>query len=61
MQNNLTNPREIRGLDIAKRYTIKEENRLWFVPSTSGRGIKYKVDLSKQVCNCQDHEIRRGL
>jgi transposase len=59
MQSISTNPRKIRGLDIFKRYTIKEKDGFWFVPSTSGRGIKYKVDLSKQLCDCPDYEIRR--
>lgn len=35
MQNDL-NVRELRGLDIANRYTIKQENGFWFVPSASG-------------------------
>ncbi len=59
MKNNVINIREIRGLDIFKRYTIKEKDGFWFVPSTSGKGIKYKVDLGKQLCDCPDYEIRR--
>jgi len=59
MQSNSINPRQVRGLDIAKRYTIKEENGLWFVPSSSGKSNRYKVDLSKQKCTCPDFEIRR--
>ncbi len=56
LQNN---PRQLRGIDIAKRYTIKEENGLWFVPSASGKSTRYKVDLQKQNCDCPDFEIRR--
>ncbi|MET0754441.1 MAG: transposase, partial [Pyrinomonadaceae bacterium] len=52
------NPREIKGHDIARRYTIKELNGIWFVPSTSGKG-KYKVSLQKQRCSCPDYELRR--
>lgn len=59
MNENLQNPRQIRGLDIAKRYTLKEENGLWFVPSASGKSTRYKVDLAKQRCTCPDNEIRR--
>ncbi|HEX8378312.1 MAG TPA: transposase [Pedobacter sp.] len=53
------NPRATRGLEIAKRYTLKEENGLWFVPSASGKSNRYKVDLGKQRCTCPDFEIRR--
>ncbi len=59
MNENLQNPRQIRGLDIAKRYTIKEENGTWFVPSASGKSNRYKVDLTRQNCTCPDFEIRR--
>lgn len=59
MNENQINKREIRGIDIAKRYTIKEENGLWFVPSASGKSIRYKVCLKSQKCTCADYEIRR--
>lgn len=55
----IPNPREQRGLDIANRYTIKEYNGFWFVPSVSGKATKYRVDLKKQNCDCPDFEIRR--
>jgi hypothetical protein len=53
------NVRELRGLDIANRYTLKQENGFWFVPSSSGKSIRYKVCLKAQKCTCPDHEIRR--
>lgn len=59
MKKNITNPREIRGIDIAKRYVIKEENGLWLVPSTSGKSTRYKVCLKSQKCTCPDFELRR--
>ncbi len=59
MNENLQNPRQVRGLDIAKRYTIKQENGTWLVPSSSGKSNRYKVDLAKQNCTCPDYEIRR--
>ncbi len=59
MKENLQNPRQLRGLEIAKTFTIKEENGLWFVPSASGKSTRYKVDLTKQKCTCPDCEIRR--
>ncbi len=60
MQNNSINPREIRGIDIAKRYTIKEENGTWFVPSSSGKSTRYQVCLKNQKCTCPDFEVRRA-
>ena len=52
------NQRRIRGIDLAKRYTIKEKDNIWTVPSASGKG-KYKVDLFTDSCTCPDYEIRR--
>ncbi len=59
MENDL-NIRELRGLDIANRYTIKQENGFWFVPSSSGKSTRYKVCLKSQKCDCPDFEIRRN-
>lgn len=59
MSENL-NVRELRGLDIANRYTIKQENGTWFVPSSSGKSERYKVCLKSQKCTCPDFEIRRN-
>jgi transposase len=56
--NHIDNPRQMRGIDIAKRYTLKEENGLWFVSSASGKG-KYKVSLENQICDCPDFELRQ--
>jgi transposase/predicted nucleic acid-binding Zn finger protein len=57
--NDILNIRELRGLDIANRYTIKQENGFWFVPSASGKSNRYKVCLNSQKCTCPDFEIRR--
>jgi transposase/predicted nucleic acid-binding Zn finger protein len=57
--NDILNVRELRGLDIANRYTIKQENGFWFVPSASGKSNRYKVCLKSQKCTCPDFEIRR--
>lgn len=59
MNDNL-NIRELRGLDIASRYTIKQENGFFFVPSASGKSDRYKVCLQSQKCTCPDFEIRRN-
>lgn len=50
-------PRQERGLDIANRCHIGELNGYWFVPSQSGNG-RYRVDATKQECNCPDYETR---
>lgn len=55
---NFENPREARGIELANRYTLKQENGTWLIPSTSGKG-KYKVNLEKQSCDCPDYELRR--
>lgn len=59
MNEHPQNPRQLRGIDIAKRYTIKEENGIWLVPSSSGKSTRYKVNLTEQKCTCPDYEIRR--
>ena len=54
------NPREQRGLELAKAAKIhRKGGGVWAVPSQSGRG-RYWVRLngSKQFCTCPDHEIR---
>lgn len=58
--SDILNVRELRGLDIANRYTIKQENGKWFVPSSSGKSERYKVCLKAQKCTCPDFEIRRN-
>jgi len=58
MENSI-NIRELRGLDIANRYTIKQENGFFFIPSSSGKSERYKVCLKSQKCTCPDFEIRR--
>lgn len=57
---DVLNVRELRGLDIANRYTIKQENGFWFVPSASGKSDRYKVCIKAQKCTCPDFEIRRN-
>ena len=59
MNYDSINPRKTRGLEIFQRYTIRELNGFWLVPSVSGKGIKYKVDLEKQFCDCPDFELRQ--
>jgi len=51
--------RQERGLQIANRCYIGQQNGFWLVPSQSGNG-RYRVDTSKEmpVCNCPDYETR---
>lgn len=51
------NPREMRGIAIAKNFKIKHENGFWHVPSAS-KNKTYKVSLRPQKCECPDFEIR---
>jgi transposase len=50
--------RQQKGLQIAERFNITREGRLWLVPSQSGKG-KYKVDAEKKQCTCPDYDFRR--
>ncbi len=54
------NPREERGLTLARAAKIhRKGNDVWAVPSQSGGG-RYWVKLNgkKSLCTCPDHEIR---
>ncbi|MGC2238122.1 MAG: transposase [Pyrinomonadaceae bacterium] len=54
----IRNPREVRGIAIARKFEIKRENGFWFVPSANRR-ITYKVRLKPYFCSCPDFEFRR--
>ncbi len=54
---DLQDIRRIRGIDIAKRYTLKQVNGVWLVPSSSGKSKRYKVSLKPQKCTCPDFEF----
>lgn len=59
MQNNLqNNPREQRGLQIARNFRIERKNGFWRVPSASKNKF-YKVSLKPQTCDCPDFEFRQ--
>lgn len=51
--------RQQKGLQIAQRANITREGRLYLVPSQSGKGKKYKVDVEKRQCTCPDFDFRR--
>lgn len=55
----MDNPREQKGQQIADRYRITNQGKLWLVPSQSGKG-KYKVDPEAASCSCPDYEYTQS-
>lgn len=55
------NERQVRGLEIAARSRIRQENGVWRVPSQTGNG-RYAVLFGGEspVCTCPDYELRGG-
>lgn len=53
--------REQRGLEIAATVRLHRNGSAWMVPSQTGKGTMYTVDLKGDVptCSCPDHETRR--
>jgi transposase len=50
--------REEKGLQIATLSKVVKSGSSWIVPSQSGNGARYTVDLESQTCTCPDHEVR---
>ncbi len=50
-------PRQARGLQIAKGKRVKSLHGIWIVPSQSHDGT-YVVDARSGTCTCPDHETR---
>jgi hypothetical protein len=52
--------REQRGLELAATRKIHQKDGVWFVPSQTSDGTKYKVIIRTKVatCTCPDHETR---
>lgn len=52
--------REQRGLELAATRTIRQKGGIWFVPSQTSDGTKYRVIIRTAVatCTCPDHETR---
>lgn len=53
--------REQRGLELSRAAKIRHTDRAWYVPSQSGRGHHYSVNLNgdSSRCTCPDYEARR--
>ncbi|HEU0047633.1 MAG TPA: SWIM zinc finger family protein, partial [Nitrososphaera sp.] len=51
-------PRQERGLQIANRCYIGQQNGFWLVPSQSGQGRYRVLDGDKPTCTCPDYETR---
>lgn len=52
--------REAKGREIADRARIVKNGNLYLVPSQSGRGNKYSVDLEKGRCSCPDFDFTQA-
>jgi len=52
--------REAKGREIADRARIVRNGNLYLVPSQSGRGNKYKVDLEAGRCSCPDFDFTQA-
>ncbi|MBV9453198.1 MAG: transposase [Rubrobacter sp.] len=54
------NPREQRGLELAKAAKITQHGEAWQVPSQSGNKKRYRVRLDGEFprCTCPDFEFR---
>ncbi|MBI4245627.1 MAG: transposase, partial [Candidatus Rokubacteria bacterium] len=54
--------RQQRGLEIAARCQINQQNGAWLVPSQSGNGHQYVVRMNGGAprCSCPDHDLHRG-
>ena len=52
--------REQRGLELAATRKIRRKGNIWLVPSQTGDGRLYQVDIISAVatCTCPDHETR---
>ncbi len=50
-----------RGLEIAATVQLRRRGSVWVVPSQTGKGMSYTVDLNGDApsCSCPDHETRR--
>ena len=51
-------PRQQRGLAIANRCYIGQQNGFWVVPSQSGQGRYRVLDGDRPTCTCPDYESR---
>lgn len=52
--------REAKGRQIADRARIVKSGNLYLVPSQSGRGNKYSVDLEAGRCSCPDFDFTQA-
>ncbi|RXH55270.1 transposase [Granulicella sibirica] len=54
-------PRRQRGLELAATTKIRRKGKVWIIPSQSGKGHSYNVELNKDgsTCTCADHEMQK--
>lgn len=53
------NEREQRGMELAATKKMRQAKNGWIVPSQTGDGTLYTVNLEAQTCSCPDHETRQ--
>ncbi len=53
--------REQRGLELAATRKIQRKGGVWVVPSQTGNGVMYEVNILTHVgsCTCPDYETRK--
>jgi hypothetical protein len=51
--------RQQRGRELAVTRIIRRKGNLWVVPSQTGDGTRYTVDLEAGKCSCPDHGLHR--
>jgi hypothetical protein len=52
--------RKTRGYDIYMAHHVKQDGSFWKVPSATSRAKVYRVDLTRQQCDCADYLIRKS-
>jgi transposase len=52
--------REQRGMELAATRIIRHNGTIWSVPSATGDGIRYTVDLVEEKCSCPDYGMHRA-
>ncbi len=53
------NLRQQQGIKLAAQRIIRRQGNLWIVPSQTGDGTRYTVDLAAEKCSCPDYQLHR--
>ena len=52
--------REQRGMELAATRAIRHNGDVWSVPSATGDGTRYTVDLKSEKCSCPDYGMHQA-